>query len=616
MKRTLLAVVLLSSSLGSLAKAESPVEIPDPGLKAAIEDELWVTDPTPTDMLGLTYLVALYRQIADLKGLEYAANLQVLGLRDNQISDLTPLAGLTHLESLNLSMNQIRDLTPLAGLHSLKTLDVHDNPMIEDLSPVATLASLETFIIRFDSASDISALADLHHLKHLDLSGNRISNLSPVAELTSLAYLDVRYNPLSRDGCEVYIPQIEANNPGITLAHDQCDDFFQPQTISISSTAGGSVAAPGEGDFIFRNGDIFWLTAVADPGFAFRDWSGGLVGSANPASLLVSGDRQVRAHFVSTRTDIYVGDDASGNPREDGSPAHPFRRIQDAIEVAADGVSVVVRPGTYRESVNFLGKRIHLLAVDPEDPHGGPCVAIEGPGDGPIVTIPAGSGSDCSLHGFLITRGQGRDVAAIHCDGSSPTIANCLIVGNRCDRPGGTALWFENSRAVLSQCTIADNDGGEQGAGVTFANSSVTILNSILWGNRPEEVLTRGAGNPLIRYCCIRGGWPGDGNIDTDPLPARRGSWVNPDHPKDAVRAEDPLAVWVDGDYHVKSQAGRWDPLTGAWVYDGTTSPCIDAGERTDPVGYEPAPNGGVANLGAYGGTSEASRSHSDTSSP
>jgi hypothetical protein len=42
-------------------------------------------------------------------------------------------------------------------------------------------------------------------------------------------------------------------------------------------------------------------------------------------------------------------------------------------------------------------------------------------------------------------------------------------------------------------------------------------------------------------------------------------------------------------------------------VQDEVTSPAIDAGDPASPVGYEPAPNGKVVNMGAYGGTTEAS---------
>jgi len=58
------------------------------------------------------------------------------------------------------------------------------------------------------------------------------------------------------------------------------------------------------------------------------------------------------------------------------------------------------------------------------------------------------------------------------------------------------------------------------------------------------------------------------------------------------------------------SQAGRWDPKGQSWTRDTVTSPCIDAGDTSTPVGPEPAPNGGIINIGAYGGTAKASKSH------
>ncbi len=64
-----------------------------------------------------------------------------------------------------------------------------------------------------------------------------------------------------------------------------------------------------------------------------------------------------------------------------------------------------------------------------------------------------------------------------------------------------------------------------------------------------------------------------------------------------------------DGTYHLKSEAGRWDPITETWVIDDITSLCIDAGDPSDNIGYEPNPNGGRINIGAYGGTAEASKS-------
>jgi hypothetical protein len=90
-----------------------------------------------------------------------------------------------------------------------------------------------------------------------------------------------------------------------------------------------------------------------------------------------------------------------------------------------------------------------------------------------------------------------------------------------------------------------------------------------------------------VRYNDIQGGWEGEGNLDKDPL------FADPDA----------------DDYHLKSAAGRWDPATQTWVQDTVTSPCIDAGDPTTDLIDEPDPNGGRINLGAYGGTTQASKS-------
>jgi len=76
----------------------------------------------------------------------------------------------------------------------------------------------------------------------------------------------------------------------------------------------------------------------------------------------------------------------------------------------------------------------------------------------------------------------------------------------------------------------------------------------------------------------------------------------------------------ANDDFHLRSIGGRYDPTTGllpdnpaAWVNDTLTSLGVDGGDPGDPVGDESSLNGGRVNIGAYGGTSEASRSLSDT---
>jgi hypothetical protein len=100
----------------------------------------------------------------------------------------------------------------------------------------------------------------------------------------------------------------------------------------------------------------------------------------------------------------------------------------------------------------------------------------------------------------------------------------------------------------------------------------------------------------MPNYCDIMG-WSGAvgglGNINIDPL------------------FYDASA----GDFHLKSFGWRWDPAISGWNYDAQTSRCIDAGCPGYPItGETPVvpqiPGYGVnirSNMGAYGGTEEAS---------
>ena len=80
--------------------------------------------------------------------------------------------------------------------------------------------------------------------------------------------------------------------------------------------------------------------------------------------------------------------------------------------------------------------------------------------------------------------------------------------------------------------------------------------------------------------------------------------------PLDLSVSPDPGFVDPDnGDYHLKSQRGRYWPNHDLWVLDDTTSPCVDAGDpNSDSVG-ESTPNGDIINQGAYGGSPYASLS-------
>ncbi|MDH4238652.1 MAG: hypothetical protein OEW48_03730 [Phycisphaerae bacterium] len=225
------------------------------------------------------------------------------------------------------------------------------------------------------------------------------------------------------------------------------------------------------------------------------------------------------------------------------------------------------------------------------------------------------------------------------CDG---TIKNNIIWGNSA---GGFSGGGDIEGGGLSNCngTIQNNVvsgnyaggwwGGARGGGLS--NCSGTIQNNTIFGNRSEETrsgyIDYGGGlsgcDGTIRNCII---WQniadqgaqiyvsstpsfsciedwlsgGDGNIDLDPRFVSIGYWHLCGLPP-----YDYLCWLETGDYHLRSLAGRCDPDEQTWAFDFETSPCIDAGNPGCLVGDEPAPNGNRRNMGAYGGTAEASKS-------
>ncbi|MHC4173337.1 MAG: right-handed parallel beta-helix repeat-containing protein [Planctomycetota bacterium] len=257
--------------------------------------------------------------------------------------------------------------------------------------------------------------------------------------------------------------------------------------------------------------------------------------------------------------------------------------------------------------------------------------------------------SSVTLTNCTIAENSTRDGGGVYCGiNSSMTITDCIIRGNSAGNAGGGVICDQNSSMIMTGCTISENFA-DHGAGVmcwdssslTLSNctiaknsaerlgvglfsgrqDSVTVTNSIIWGNtapQGHELSVRNAATFSINYSNVTGGQNavsgitinlGAGNICADPYFAKPGYWADINDPNVVVEPDDPNAVWIDGDYHLKSQAGRWDPYSDSWVIDDVTSPCIDRGDPNCPIGDEPMPNGGIINMGAYGGTREASMS-------
>ena len=210
--------------------------------------------------------------------------------------------------------------------------------------------------------------------------------------------------------------------------------------------------------------------------------------------------------------------------------------------------------------------------------------------------------ADCEF-----TKNTGGEGGGLYSFKTDCTLTNCTfsensaIGGDRKEGCGGGVyrrkhMVKDDTVLVIANCTFVGNSARKDGGGLYgLLWPGVRLTNSIFWGNfdgggLDESAQVHGQGR-CIDYCCVQGwtGVLGDiGNIGDVPL----------------------FTDANNGDYHLKSQAGRWEPNSQSWVHDDVTSPCIDAGDIISPIGYEPFPNGGIINMGAFGGTIQASKSY------
>jgi hypothetical protein len=139
-----------------------------------------------------------YPKIKDIEGLQYAVNLEKLNLRQNKISDLTPLKNLNKLNYLNLHTNNIKDLTPLKNLNELNYLDLHRND-IKDLTPLSGLVNLKHLdIYNNEGIVDIKPITGLTNLQWIDMHycnrGKEAFDVAPLGKLVNLEYLSIESN--------------------------------------------------------------------------------------------------------------------------------------------------------------------------------------------------------------------------------------------------------------------------------------------------------------------------------------------------------------------------------------------------------------------------------------
>jgi len=313
---------------------------------------------------------------------------------------------------------------------------------------------------------------------------------------------------------------------------------------------------------------------------------------------------------------IYVsakGSDETGA----GFAESPLATIQKAIHLAQESDTVLVLPGTYKETVRFKGKNIVVTSnfILSQDSTVIPKTVIDGNKNGGVVLFEEGESASAVLNGFTVTNGSeggiicrnkarptlmnlivsgnsaeynggGIDLSSasspiiknvkitdnrtqasgggIHLiGGASPYLERVVISGNRAMQEGGGVLVGDGAKPCFVHTTVSRNHSSADGDGVFCLDyaSDPLFLNSIIWGNAGQEIGLMMDGVINLAYCDVKGGKSGVKIEDTGTI-----NWL------DGNIDETPLFIDAKiSDYRLRKGSACIDAATAFFVWHNDT---------------------------------------------
>jgi len=238
-------------------------------------------------------------------------------------------------------------------------------------------------------------------------------------------------------------------------------------------------------------------------------------------------------YFVIEANDIagnQTTDDNNGQCYQFTTPDRPveiyvpadYPTIQEAIDAAIDGTTIIVADGVYRgpgnRDIDFKGKVITVRSA-----HGPENCIIDCQRNGRAFYFRNNEDQTSILDGFTITNGYTTGKGGgIKCYIGSPTIRNCIISNNHAGQRneyhcGGAGIHILDSNPRIINCIITDNYGFNHG-GIYIESGNVDIINCVIMGNRADYVSHMGvwsygggicsqSSNLLLKNCLIANNW-------------------------------------------------------------------------------------------------------------
>jgi hypothetical protein len=191
-----------------------------------------------------------------------------------------------------------------------------------------------------------------------------------------------------------------------------------------------------------------------------------------------------------------------------------YSTIQEAIDAAGDGDTVLVADGVYKgegnRDIDFRGKKIWLKSENGAGNCIIDCNGSESYSRG--FYFRGGEDADSILDGLTITNGYKENGGGIYCVGSSPAITNCTFTGNRAKwvsyygSTGGALCNFGGS-PVITNCTF-NNNSAYKGGAIFNEWSKPTITNCTFSGNSASRyggAMYNYVSNPAMTNCTFTG---------------------------------------------------------------------------------------------------------------
>ena len=305
------------------AVAGAPLEIPDPKLRAVIENNLGLTSGTPiapADMATLTYIYAGGAGIRDLTGLAGAANLTGLYLINSRITDISPLAGLTNLVALGLENNNITDISALAGLINLTSLNLQGNS-ISDISPLIANTGLSGGATIYLRRNPLNYSSIYTHIPALQERGVNL-------------YFDNRTPHKIRTvsgNNQQALPGAALEKPFVVEVQDQSDEPLPHVQVTFTVTAGGGIVQPE-------------ITTTDTYGRAESTLTLGPNPGTNTVSVSVAGTQKKQVFNAEARRILNTFEIISGEGQQ-GTPGEPLNEpfvveVRDQSDKPVPGVQV------------------------------------------------------------------------------------------------------------------------------------------------------------------------------------------------------------------------------------------------------------------------------------